>query len=306
MSQINDICIRFRSIDPLSREHERLIFSQFRYLRDRLALIDKNDPEYDQLERKIQKIQDTIVRANIRFVCVVARPFSVRHKVDIEDMVAEGIIGLMRAMEKFDIVANTKFISYAVYWIRNHMERSLEHAYTVRLNYGVIRNVEGFKRDRHRIEQMLERSVSLREAVDRNEECTTKPSWDSETWDLIEEGHVVSLDKSYFNDDDDTAGISIAQRLQDPNEVDPLVSRRVADQRAYINEMLTKALDYRERKAVEWFYGLNGNAKRTCEAIARDLNFSRQRVSQILEVAERKLLRHARTYGRFSDLIGVN
>tara|TARA_R100000008_G_C3561305_1_gene156349 strand:+ start:165 stop:1085 length:921 start_codon:yes stop_codon:yes gene_type:complete len=306
MSQINDICIRFRSIDPLSREQERLIFSQYRYLRDRLALIDRNDPEYDLLEEKIKKIQDTIVRANIRFVCVVARPFAIRSKVDIEDMVAEGIIGLMRAMDKFEVVANTKFISYAVYWIRNHMERSLETAYTVRLNYGVIRNIEGFKKDRGRIEQMLQRSVSLRDAVDRNEECTTKPTWDSDTWDLIEGGHIVSLDKSYHEDGEDPSNLPIAQRIADPNEVDPLSSRRTEERKAYINDMLTKALDYRERKAVEWFYGLNGNTKRTCEVIARDLNFSRQRVSQILEGAERKLLRYASTYGRFSDLIGVN
>ncbi|HAW74951.1 MAG TPA: hypothetical protein DCW74_04345 [Alteromonas australica] len=305
MRQINEICARYKSIDPLSREEEQVLFSQYKYYKDRLALVDLNDPECAQLEKKIERIQEKIIRANVRFVCVIARPFCYRHNVEIEDMVAEGVIGLMRALDKFEVQANTKFISYAVFWIRNHIERSVENSKMIRLNYGIIRNIEGFKRDRRRIEQMLERAVSLREAVELNEETTTKPNWGAETWDVIE-STTLSLDKSYGESREEGMDTPMVERIASRQNSDPLLKAIEKEQKHMIKKLLLEALDYRERKAVEWFYGLNGKEQRTCEAIAQDFNFSRQRVSQILEIAERKILRQVRNYKISRNLIGVN
>ena len=75
MRQINEICARYKSIDPLTREEEQVLFSQYKYYKDRLDLVDLNDPECAELEKKIERIQDKIIRANVRFVCVIARPF---------------------------------------------------------------------------------------------------------------------------------------------------------------------------------------------------------------------------------------
>ena len=297
-NNITEICLAYRSLDPIPREQERILFSKYRYLCDRLELLDKHDPEYKIIDKQIEVIKDRVVRSNIRFVCVVARQFVSRFKVEMEDVVSEGVMGLLRAMTKFSISEGTRFISYAVYWIRNHIERSLEHRHVIRFNYGVIRNLEGFKRDRHMVEQILERSVSLEEAVEYNDGRTSKPTWSPETWSLLE-SPISSLDVQYGNDEYE--GGTILSKLVDQSIGDPMDGHSLSERKNYVNTLIDGALDFREKKVVEWFYGLNGHPSRTCDTIANTLNFSRQRVSQILDGAHRKIERHSKLIGAMSS-----
>tara|TARA_Y100000996_G_scaffold372835_1_gene322006 strand:- start:497 stop:1393 length:897 start_codon:yes stop_codon:yes gene_type:complete len=286
MSDIQNICKKYNSTEPMSRKEERLVFSRYRYLFDRQSLLEIEDPEHAKIQKQIERLQSKVVSANIRFVCMLARPFSLGYKVEMQDVVAEGVVGIVRAMSKFSVDQETKFITYAVFWIRNCIERAMQNSNTIRVNYAVLRNLDTYKKNRRKLEQEQERNMSLREAVSLDDDIKTKPTWDPETWDLLE-SNISSLDKRVFDDEDD--GISLVSNIEDKNVSDPIDACAEDDNVVMVNDLMTKALDFREQQCVEWFYGLNGHTPRTCEVIAKDMNFSRQRVSQIIDLAERKM-----------------
>jgi len=286
MSSIEQICIKYNSTDPMTRDEERLTFSRYRYLLDRQSLLDTEDPEFSKIQRQIEHLQSKVVSANIRFVCTVARPFAVGYKQDIEDVVSEGVVGIVRAMPKFDVSEDCKFITYAVFWIRNCIERSMQNSNTIRVNYAVLRNIDTYKKTRRKMEQEHERDLSLREVVEMDSGIKTKPTWQPETWDLLE-SNISSLDQSFFKDDEDSG--SLMNTIEDKTTVDPIELCFESETNLIVKRLIDEALDFREKQIIEWFYGLNGHTPRTCEVIAKDMNFSRQRVSQIIDLAERKM-----------------
>jgi len=212
----------------------------------------------DITEKEKQQIQQELLEGNLRFVITVAKMYQ-NQGVDFCDLIAEGNIGLMKAIQNFDWTKNLRFISYAVWWIRQSILQSLnEHSRTIRIPVNVIQDLYKEKKKTEKDGSDIDsRFVNLPSTINLehqiNEEGDT-------LIDLIENKDSMRPDE-VFNSD---------QQLKDG-----------------LFEIMN-ILDERERQIVEDYYGISGTP-RTLEDIGSDFNLTKERVRQIKEKALRKL-----------------
>jgi len=209
-------------------------------------------------DREKEKIQQELLEGNLRFVITVAKMYQ-NQGVDFCDLVAEGNIGLMKAIQNFDWTKNLRFISYAVWWIRQSILQSLnEHSRTIRIPVNVIQDMQ---KDKKRSEKdgsnINDRFVNLPTTINLEYQINE----DGDTLiDLIENKDSMRPDEVFNN----------KQQLKDG-----------------LFEIMS-VLDDRERQIVEDYYGISGTP-RTLEDIGSDFNLTKERVRQIKEKALRKL-----------------
>jgi RNA polymerase primary sigma factor len=209
-------------------------------------------------ERERQRIYKELLEGNLRFVITVAKQYQ-NQGLELSDLVAEGNVGLLKAINNFDWTKKLRFISYAVWWIRQSILQSLnEHARTIRLPVNVVQEL--FK----------EKKLIDRNGGELSDKFTSLPS-------------IVDLDKQ-INEEGDTLLDMIAdQNASMPDEV--------FNSKDVLKEKLTgimRILDERERAIVEDYFGISGQT-RTLEDIGNDFNLTKERVRQIKEKALRKL-----------------
>jgi RNA polymerase primary sigma factor len=209
-------------------------------------------------DREKNQIYKELLEGNLRFVITVAKQYQ-NQGLELSDLVAEGNIGLLKAIQNFDWTKKLRFISYAVWWIRQSILQSLnEHARTIRLPVNVVQEL--FKE---------------KKAIDRNggelsDKFANLPS-------------IVNLNKE-INDEGDT----LLDMISDQNTIMP---DEVFNSKDVLKEKLNgimSVLDERERAIVEDYFGLSGQT-RTLEDIGNDFNLTKERVRQIKEKALRKL-----------------
>jgi RNA polymerase primary sigma factor len=209
-------------------------------------------------DREKNQIYKELLEGNLRFVITVAKQYQ-NQGLALSDLVAEGNIGLLKAIQNFDWTKKLRFISYAVWWIRQSILQSLnEHARTIRLPVNVVQEL--FKE---------------KKAIDRNggelsDKFANLPS-------------IVNLNKE-INDEGDT----LLDMISDQNTIMP---DEVFNSKDVLKEKLNgimSVLDERERAIVEDYFGLSGQT-RTLEDIGNDFNLTKERVRQIKEKALRKL-----------------
>jgi len=209
-------------------------------------------------DREKNQIYKELLEGNLRFVITVAKQYQ-NQGLELSDLVAEGNVGLLKAIQNFDWTKKLRFISYAVWWIRQSILQSLnEHARTIRLPVNVVQEL--FKE---------------KKAIDRNggelsDKFANLPS-------------IVNLNKE-INDEGDT----LLDMISDQNTIMP---DEVFNSKDVLKEKLNgimSVLDERERAIVEDYFGLSGQT-RTLEDIGNDFNLTKERVRQIKEKALRKL-----------------
>lgn len=209
-------------------------------------------------ERERNQIYKELLEGNLRFVITVAKQYQ-NQGLELCDLVAEGNIGLLKAIQNFDWTKKLRFISYAVWWIRQSILQSLnEHARTIRLPVNVVQEL--FKE---------------KKAIDRNggelsDKFANLPS-------------IVNLDKE-INDEGDT----LLDMITDQNTIMPDEAFNSKDVLKEKLSGIMTILDDRERAIVEDYFGLSGQS-RTLEDIGNDFNLTKERVRQIKEKALRKL-----------------
>jgi RNA polymerase primary sigma factor len=205
-----------------------------------------------------EEIKKELLEGNLRFVITVSKQYQ-NQGLDFSDLVAEGNYGLMKAIENFDWSKKLRFISYAVWWVRQSILQSLnENARTIRLPVNVVQELQKAKKE-------LEN-----EGVELPEKFVNLP-------------YTVDLD-SPLNEDGDT----LMDVLINPNAdaADTCMNTEVTLKDKLV-EMLD-VLDERERVIVEDYFGLSGST-RTLEDIGNDFDLTKERVRQIKEKALRKL-----------------
>lgn len=207
---------------------------------------------------QVSKINEEIVRGNLRFVITIAKQYQ-NQGLDLPDLIAEGNIGLMKAAQNFDWNKNLKFISYAVWWIRQSILYSLnENARTIRLPVNVVQDVQKEKK-------AIENGTGV-----KSDKYANLPS-------------MIWIDKP-INDDGDTLVDIICNN--DASKPDDSFNNGVV-LRDKLFELLG-SLDDRERTIIEDYYGLTGSC-RTLEDIGDDFNLTKERIRQIKEKGLRKL-----------------
>ena len=225
---------------------------------------------------------DHLVRANLRFVVSIAKQYA-RQGLPIEDLINEGNLGLIKAARRFDETRGFKFVSYAVWWIRQSMRQALaEHSRVVRLPLSRTGKLYRIGKASRQLDQELDRASRTHEIADR----MNIPEQEVKDTLSIANPHV-SLDDPGTADRD---GFTLLDHLADgaapPDEA--ICASALCDDLARALSLLTE----RERRILTLYFGLDGEDPMTLENVGKKLQLTRERVRQIKEKAIQRL-RHS-------------
>jgi len=252
-----------------------------------------------ELSRRIQKDGDKkalekLVRANLRFVISVAKQYN--NQAPLQDLVSEGNVGLIKAAERFDETRGFKFISYAVWWIRQSIMQYLsDHQRHIRLPLNKIGVVSKVKQAISELEQLLERVPSSYEISEYLMEIEySKPGGDPTRYTedkisaLINQSQKVSsLDAPMTNEDNSGNIVDVIEGEDEHNINVTLKNRDLIIEL----ERIIKNFSHRERDVLILYFGLFGNESKSLEEIGLYFDLTRERVRQIKEKALRRLRR---------------
>jgi len=246
--------------------------------REELLSSDEEVELAQRIRKGDRKALDRLTKANLRFVVSVAKQYQ-NQGLSLSDLINEGNLGLIKAAEKFDETRGFKFISYAVWWIRQSILQAIaEQSRIVRLPLNQVGSVNKINRMLNKFEQENER----RPSIDEISEETELPEDKVGEAMLVNTRHV-SVDAPFVDGEDN----SLLDVLV--NDDSPMADRQlvVESLRAEIADALLM-LNERERNVVTAFYGI-GQPEMTLEEIGNKYGLTRERVRQIKEKAIRRL-----------------
>lgn len=223
--------------------------------------------------------RDELVNANLRFVIDVAKNYQNRG-LSLSDLISAGNVGLLTAAERFDGTKGYKFISYAVWWIKQSVLQSIaEHARTVRLPLNKLSLLKDISKASRKLGQGREGEPAIEE-IARELDMPEQEILDT----MMSARSVRSLDES-FEEDDERSLLNI---LSDENQATPDSHVLETSARAQLEEVLEN-LDERELRIIRLYFGLDGSESLTLEQIGGLMGLTRERVRQLKERALGKL-----------------
>ena len=239
--------------------------------------------------------RDQLVQANLRFVIDVAKNYQNRG-LSLSDLISAGNVGLLTAAERFDGTKGYKFISYAVWWIKQSILQTIaEHARTVRLPLNKLSLLKDISKTSRRLGQGREGDPDIEE-IAQELDVPAQEVLDT----MLSARTVRSLDEA-FEDDDER---SLLNLLADSSQAAPDVEVLHDSAREQLESVLN-SLDERELRIIRLYFGLDGNEALTLEQIGGLMNLTRERVRQLKERALGKL-RHPARYQALLALVDEN
>ncbi|MFN8115777.1 MAG: RNA polymerase sigma factor RpoD/SigA [Bacteroidia bacterium] len=231
-----------------------------------------------------QKALDKLVKANLRFVVSVSKQYQ-NQGLSLPDLINEGNMGLIKAAQRFDETRGFKFISYAVWWIRQSILQALaEQSRIVRLPLNKIGAINKINKTFAKLEQELEREPIAEEIA---EILDILPEDIRET--MKNQGRHMSMDAPLGTNVED--GGSMYELMENKHEASPDNELMMESLRNEISRALT-SLTAREADVIKLYYGLSGGHSHSLEEIGEKFELTRERVRQIKEKAVRRL-KHA-------------
>lgn len=243
------------------------------------------DEEVD-LAKKIKQGDELalqkLINANLRFVVSVAKQYQ-NQGLPLSDLINEGNLGLIKAAKKFDETKGFKFISYAVWWIRQSILQALgDHARIVRLPLNRIGALNKIAKAYNELEQTYERTPNVEELSKELEMDVNEVSYALEI-----AGRHISMDAA-FSDDNDNSLLDVIQNDNQPEPDSTLMKESLKNE----IDLALSTLTEREAIVIRYYFGLDTEYSLTLEELGEKLNLTRERVRQIKEKAVRRL-RHA-------------
>jgi RNA polymerase primary sigma factor len=241
------------------------------------------------LARRIKKDDaealNKLIRANLRFVVSVSKQYQ-NQGLSLPDLINEGNLGLIKAAQRFDETRGFKFISYAVWWIRQSILQALaEQARIVRLPLNKIGSINKINKTLNQLEQDFEREPSAEEIAKALE---ISPNEVKKS--MANSGRHVSMDAPISSEEEGTM-YDVMQSNDTPSPDKTLINDSL---RKEIDRALT-TLSRREGDILRCYFGLNGQAPNTLEEIGEKFDLTRERVRQIKEKAIRRLKHTSRS-----------
>lgn len=242
-----------------------------------------------ELARRIKqgdkKALEELTKANLRFVVSVSKQYQ-NQGLSLPDLINEGNLGLIKAAQRFDETRGFKFISYAVWWIRQSILQALaEQSRIVRLPLNKIGSINKINKASALLEQELEREPDYKEIagiveMSENEVKESKRN----------AGRHVSMDAPLIQDEDN----NMYDVLKSEESITPETGLIYESLRKEINRAIS-TLTQREADVIRLYFGLNGGHPMTLEEIGEKFDLTRERVRQIKEKAIRRLKQTSRS-----------
>lgn len=230
-----------------------------------------------------REARQEFLRANLRLVVNIAKQYVPSNDPDmLMDLIQEGNMGLMRAVDRFRAEYGTRFSTYGVYWIRQAILRALKSRRIVRLPENVVDKILAMQRMRQRLYQELGRAPTP-------EELAVEMKTTRKEIDRLEEAssEVISLDRAIRGRDEEEE-TPLQDLLQDFETPEPGETAGAAMAEDEVREAVA-TLPTREREIVELRFGMSGKAPMTLEEIGETFEISRERVRQLQNVALERL-----------------
>ena len=243
-----------------------------------------------ELARKIkqgdQAALEKLTKANLRFVVSVSKQYQ-NQGLGLPDLINEGNLGLIKAAQRFDETRGFKFISYAVWWIRQSILQALaEQARIVRLPLNKIGSINKINKAFSKLEQEYEREPTAEEIAIALDLST------NEVFETMKNnGRHVSMDAPLSLTDDGGSMYEVMEEKDSPSPSKGLIDESLRQE----IERALKTLTIREADVVRLFFGLGGQSPMTLEEIGERFELTRERVRQIKEKAVRRLKHTSRS-----------
>ena len=252
--------------------------------KEELISVEEEVELAQRIKKGDKEALEKLTKANLRFVVSVAKQYQ-HQGLSLPDLINEGNLGLIKAAEKFDETRGFKFISYAVWWIRQSILQALaEQSRIVRLPLNQVGSLNKINKAFARFEQEHERTPSAEELANELELPKEKV-----TDTLRVAGRHISVDAP-FADGEDNSLLDVLVNADSPNADRGLINESLATEVDRALEILTE----RERDIIRYFFGI-GCSEMTLEEIGEKFDLTRERVRQIKEKAIRKLRQSTRS-----------
>jgi len=226
-----------------------------------------------------QKALEKLIKANLRFVVSVAKQYQ-NQGLTLPDLINEGNVGLIKAAQRFDETRGFKFISYAVWWIRQSILQALaEQARIVRLPLNKIGSINRINRAFSDLEQLYEREPSVQEIAEMLEMAS-----DDVKDAMKSAGRHISMDAPLKDDEEITLYDVLLSK-----DITPPDKGLLTDSLRKEIERVLSILTYREANILRLYFGLDTKYQYTLEEIGQEFNLTRERVRQIKEKAIKRL-----------------
>jgi RNA polymerase primary sigma factor len=260
------------------------------YLQE-IGKVDLITPDQEiELAKRIKKgdryALEALTKANLRFVVSVAKQFQ-NQGLSLGDLINEGNLGLIKAAERFDETRGFKFISYAVWWIRQSIMQAIaEQSRMVRLPLNRVGALNKLGKAYRELEQEYERKPTAEELANL---VDMKPEEVAETMQLY--GRHVSMDAPFSGDDDKNSLIDVIPNDEQPSPDTTLMRESLKNE----VENVLSTLSEKEAEVIKLYFGINSERSATLEEIGERFNLTRERVRQIKEKAIRNLRHNAKS-----------
>ncbi len=244
-----------------------------------------SEEEQIELVKRIQKnpkdkeAREKLIGSNIKFIVMVVNQYNklANEKIPYIEKLIAGVIGLLKAAEKYDTTSHVKFLSYAVHWIRQSIEQLIsEELDVLRIPTNKRAIYRKFLRRLKENNQDFNKTLEEEEFKDVRDDILR----------IHSEKNIQSMENPISRDEDDNQ-LRLLEVISIPPEQEDIAI--LNEIRETIDKLLSEVLDVRERRIIELYYGLNTPQSYTLEQIAKELSLSKERVRQLKKRALRKL-----------------